>query len=213
MKTFRTAKGTELPLLNLKGKDYLQVMHRLVWFREERPTWAIETELLRLDGKSCVARAVIKDDQGRIIATAHKSETESGFPDFIEKSETGATGRALALCGYGTQFCAEELEEGERLADSPVARINPVRPDQPGPEDGNTESFHYKIPFGKWNNRTLEEVFQNHGDGAIQSYIQYLEDSAQKKGKLIDGVAAEFIARASAFIAAMEQNWAKEARE
>ena len=41
------------------------------------------------------------------------------FADYLEKAETRAVGRALAMCGYGTQF-APELEERERIVDSPV---------------------------------------------------------------------------------------------
>jgi hypothetical protein len=120
MRTFKTPKGTELPVMDLRGKDYLQVAHRLVWFREERPTWSIETSFERIDDDFAIARAVIRDDQLRVIATAHKTEHKGHFPDFVEKAETGAIGRALALCGFGTQFCSDELEEGQRLADSPV---------------------------------------------------------------------------------------------
>lgn len=120
-KTFKTTKGTELPLTNLRGKDYLEVKYRLVWFREERPTWSIETDFVSLDKESAMGRAVIKDDTGRIIATAHKCEDKKGFQDFAEKAETGSIGRALALIGYGTQF-APEIEEDDRIVDSPVTR-------------------------------------------------------------------------------------------
>jgi hypothetical protein len=117
---FNTPKGTELPLLDLRGKPYLQVAHRLVWFREEHPNWSIETEVSIMENKAAaVGSAKIKDETGRIIATAHKYEDQKGFQDFIEKSETGAVGRALAMCGYGTQF-APEIEEGERIVDSPT---------------------------------------------------------------------------------------------
>jgi hypothetical protein len=125
-RSYRTPKGTDLPLLNLRGKEYLEVKYRLVWFREDHPDWAIETELLSVTDDSAYARAAIKDAQGRIIATSHKFETKKGFPDFIEKAETGSIGRALALIGYGTQFCADELDEGERIVDSPVERREPV---------------------------------------------------------------------------------------
>lgn len=118
----KTEKGTELPLLSLKGKDYLEVKYRLVWFREEHPTWSIETQFLTIDERSACARAVVKDENGRIIATSHKQETAGNFPDFMEKAETGAIGRALALIGYGTQFCADELDEGDRIVDAPVAK-------------------------------------------------------------------------------------------
>lgn len=120
--TFRTKKGTELPLLNLRGKDYLQVAHRLVWFREEHPDWSIETEIVENKPEATLSKATIKDEKGRILATAHKFEDKKGFADHREKSETGAIGRALALLGYGTQFCADELDEGERLADAPVGK-------------------------------------------------------------------------------------------
>lgn len=109
---YRTPKGTELPLLNLRGREYLEVKYRIVWFREDHPDWAIETELLSVTDNSAYARALIKDEHGRTIATSHKFETQKGFPDFIEKAETGAIGRALALIGYGTQFCADELDDG-----------------------------------------------------------------------------------------------------
>ncbi len=121
MKTFKTPKGTELPLLDLRGKDYLQVCYRLVWFREDHPDWSIETEITDLDDKSSLAKAIIKNAESRIMSTSHKYEDAQGFGDFREKAETGAIGRALALIGYGTQF-APDLDEGERIVDSPNER-------------------------------------------------------------------------------------------
>lgn len=131
MERFKTAKGTEIPILTLEGKPYLQVAHRILWFREEHPDWGIETSVKMLDyledGMSCMGTATIKNAEGRIISMAHKVEDIKGFPDFVEKSETGAIGRALALCGYGTQFTTE-LDENHRLADSPIDRINVSAP-------------------------------------------------------------------------------------
>ena len=64
--------------------------------------------------------ARICDGDGKLMATGTKKEDVKGFGDFIEKAETGSVGRALALCGFGTQF-APELDEagGGRFADSP----------------------------------------------------------------------------------------------
>lgn len=121
MSQFVTPKGTLLPFLDLRGKPYLQVAHRLVWFREEHPDWTIETEIFRLDNQAALGKATIKDQAGRVISTGHKYEDAKGFGDFIEKSETGAIGRALALCGFGTQF-APEFDEADRIVDSPVTR-------------------------------------------------------------------------------------------
>lgn len=134
-KTVKLKSGTELPIMNLKGKDYLQVAFRLVWFREEHPDWSIETDFLNQSDQSAVARAVIKDASGRTIATSHKEESSKDFAmGHREKAETGAIGRALALCGYGTQF-EPEFDEGQRVVDSPMS-TGGIHPENPGPNDG-----------------------------------------------------------------------------
>lgn len=120
-------------LTNIKGKEYLEVKWRVVWFRQEHPAdqgWGIETSALELTADRAVWRAQIIDPEGRVVATGTKSETPRGFADYIEKAETGAIGRALALLGYGTQWAADELDEGERIVDSPVAR---AYDDEPAP--------------------------------------------------------------------------------
>ena len=64
------------------------------------------------------------------------SETAKDFGDYAEKASTKSLGRALAMLGYGTQFAAE-MDEGERVVDSPVPSpanvpVNaPVRTPQP----------------------------------------------------------------------------------
>lgn len=129
------------------SKDYLPVQWRLVWFRSLCPQGTIETELVLLDldreteeevfvwnnekrrsekvikkaNGIAVFRAIVKDGKGG-IATGTKSEKAASFGDFIEKSETGAIGRALAALGYGTQFTGDEWNESHRIVDSPVDR-------------------------------------------------------------------------------------------
>ena len=112
--------------INLKGKQYLPVAARIAWFREDHPDWTIMTYAVPdLSGTDYTTFAAeILDGTGKLIAKAHKTEHEKHFADYREKAETGAIGRALALCGYGTLF-AQELEEpitpaGEtRIVDAP----------------------------------------------------------------------------------------------
>jgi hypothetical protein len=101
--------------------DYLPVAARIAWFRRDHPDWSIITKAEQLASKGVVMKATIRNADKRIIATARKKETEIGFPDYIEKAETGAVGRALAMCGYGT-LQAPEFDEGERIADSPIEK-------------------------------------------------------------------------------------------
>src|SRR5579885_3457777 len=138
-------------LIQIKGRngsaDYLPVQWRLVWFRSLCPDGTIETEIVHLDLDReteeesyvwnsetrrsekvtkrargfAVFRAVVKDGRGG-IAVGTKSERAVSFPDYIEKAETGAIGRALAALGYGTQFTGDEFDEQHRIVDAPVER-------------------------------------------------------------------------------------------
>lgn len=109
-------------MMKLKGKDYLQVQWRLVWFREDHPDWGINADCVEQDGEHAVFKAIICDENGVQKSSGHGSESKRDFGDFLEKAETKAVGRALAMLGYGTQFAADELDEGERIVDSPVDR-------------------------------------------------------------------------------------------
>ena len=107
------------------GREYLPVSGRLVWFRSEHPDWGIVTQIIEInltpENKTppyAIFQATIFNADGKVMATATKMEDQRGFGDFIEKAETGSVGRALAYCGYGTQF-APELEESGRFADAP----------------------------------------------------------------------------------------------
>jgi hypothetical protein len=202
MQSFKTPNGTELPLLDMRGKPYLQVAHRLVWFREEHPDWTIETEL-KTEKDSAQARAVIKDASGRIMSTAHKFEDRAGFADFREKAETGAIGRALAMVGFGTQFCADELDEGERLADSPVTPVR-VAPQRPGPNDGVPSQRGYRKDFGKWTGKGLDQIFREEGEENVWNYITWLEREASKPGGRMDPRAVKFIEMAREYMAMSE---------
>lgn len=102
------------------NREYLPVSARLVWFRAEHPDWGILTQPveINLEKQYAIFSATIMNAEGKVMATATKMENVRGFPDYIEKAETGSVGRALAMCGYGTQF-APEFEEGGRFADAP----------------------------------------------------------------------------------------------
>jgi len=109
-------------LMRLRGgQEYLEVKWRLVWFREEHPDWGIETSPVEIDlGQGlAIFSAKVFNAEGKLMATGTKMETRNDFGDYVEKAETGAIGRALAVCGYGTQF-APELEEGDRFVDAPI---------------------------------------------------------------------------------------------
>jgi hypothetical protein len=129
-------------LLRIQGKDYLPVRWRLVWFHQATGSRAgyvtVELEHNRQDGfakfftiawdgndetwRHVNIRGVELDVCGR-VATGEGSETRADFNDYYEKAATKALGRALAGLSFGTQF-APELDEKQRIVDSPVERPN-----------------------------------------------------------------------------------------
>lgn len=167
MNTFKTPKGTELPFLNLKGKDYLQVAHRIVWFREAHPDWRIQTSIVKFDDNFALMEASIIDSAGNVLATGHKAQTAKGFPGgYLEKAEAGAVGRALAFLGYGTAFAQELEEDGTNpsaLADSPLSPP-PAPKLAKGPESPVSEAQLNRLYAiardRKWAQPTVKQILQ-----------------------------------------------------
>lgn len=123
--TVKTKKGTALPLMSLKGKPYMQVAHRIVWFNEDVERYAITTETNLLEEGTALTKATVTiyDSEGKVIKMAQGSKVESkkDFADYVEKSETGAIGRAITTLGYGTAYALADLDEGDRIVDAPVS--------------------------------------------------------------------------------------------
>ena len=125
-------------LMQLKGKDYLPAAERLRWFVNDQRTlvraglattsYVVKATLVDIDTErgyahfSCYVRDVLGNE-----ATMFGSETAKDFGDYAEKASTKAMARALLALGYGTAF-APEMDEGERVADTPVERR--ARPEQ-----------------------------------------------------------------------------------
>lgn len=128
-----TEKGTLLPLMNLKGKLYLEVKYRILWFHEKYPEGCITTELVSHDIENGTAtfKAIVTNPSSPTkimkVSIGHGMETKSNFRAYFQKAETIAIGRALAHFGIGTTQ-ALELEETpeDTLADAPVERTTKV---------------------------------------------------------------------------------------
>lgn len=111
----------------VSGREYLEVKWRLVWLRSEFPKSRIETELVSHKDNEAVFKATVEliSNDGEICgsATGWGSENARGFGDYLEKAETKAIGRALAACGFGTQFTSDFDYDAtnQRVVDAPVA--------------------------------------------------------------------------------------------
>ena len=124
-------------LMQLKGRDYLNVQSRLLWFiRDQRALtvaglaqmpYVVRTELVEMDRTNNWAhfRTYVRDVLGN-EATMYGSESAKDFADYAEKASTKSVGRALLALGYGTAF-APEMDEGDRVVDTPQRHGAAVR--------------------------------------------------------------------------------------
>lgn len=110
----------QLKTVNVKGGKYSMVFERINFFRGHENNgqvweggkgkdWGIETQILEADDKHCLIKAVITNQDGRIMATGHAWENRDdknsmvNKQSWIENGETSAMGRALANLGIGAQ--------------------------------------------------------------------------------------------------------------
>ena len=93
--------------VNIKGKDYMMVNERIKEFRAKYPNYSLESEIVNLDNDSCVIKAIVKDENQRIIATGLAREERQdktslvNLNAYVENCETSAWGRALGNLGIG----------------------------------------------------------------------------------------------------------------
>jgi hypothetical protein len=101
--------------VNIHGKEYTTVAKRVQDFRSSETTekFTIETELVERTADDVVMKAIIKNEEGRVIATGYAEEKRSASminkTSALENCETSAIGRALAAFGLaGTEYASAD---------------------------------------------------------------------------------------------------------
>lgn len=159
-------------LIKLRGNDYMTVQGRLLWFRDVHPAGQIHTDLHEVGGV-LVCKATVADEAGVVIATGLATVRSGNGTSWngrdIEKSETASIGRALAHCGFGTQFATDELNDSGYLADSPVKSSPSAKSKQPNKSQKSL--LWDALRF----NRTLLKKF-NDEDGIAEALNKYEGD-------------------------------------
>lgn len=164
----------------------------------------IERGVLRDDKGNCIggwAKVYRKDWQHPASEEVSLSEYDTGRGSWAKMKETMikkvAEAAALRMAfpdDLGGVYVKEEMDQAE----------SPVRPDQPGDEDGTPYEQDYRIPFGKYARRSIPEVVRTEGPDKLASYIDFLESSSAKSGKQFTPQVKEFVDRASKYLADLE---------
>ena len=94
---------------NIKGKEYVEVNQRVLYFRNEDQYagWSLTSEILHLTDDSCVIKATVSNADGIAMATGIAQEDKSSSyinkTSYVENCETSAWGRALGNLGIGIE--------------------------------------------------------------------------------------------------------------
>lgn len=102
-------------------ENYVQVKDRIKEFRDKHgAAYSLTTDLIFNDPNSCLFKAYIHDEAGRLVATGHSHEKKSDNPNvnitsMIENCETSAWGRALANFGMRIDKSIASKEEMSRV--------------------------------------------------------------------------------------------------
>jgi phage recombination protein Bet len=184
-----------------------------------------------------INRGVIKDEQGKLIGAwcevrrhdwTHPAREEVPFSEFttgrnlwLSKPETmiKKVAEATALRMAFPDDLGGVYEESEFSHSEPQAKTSSplqIQMEQPVVADGMVVDTtgelieeEYRIPFGKWAKRSLDQVYREKGLAAMRDYVTWLEDKAKKtaleKGIPIDEKVQDLIDRGSKYIGQKEK--------
>ena len=100
---------------NVTVKEYVEVNTRIKYFRENYQNYSLESDIIELTDESIIIKAVIRNEDNRILATGYAQEYKNNSfinkTSFIENCETSAWGRCLANFGIGVDSSVATYEE------------------------------------------------------------------------------------------------------
>lgn len=144
-------KSLKEKAIDFKGKKYVLVADRVVYFNDTYPTGSITTELLSpTDSQTVIVKATVKpeEENSRTFTGHSQAVIGEGYinkTSALENAETSAVGRALALMGIGVVDSiasvdeikkAETLSANRRYYAANTQRIQPKAP-LPDTQDGS----------------------------------------------------------------------------
>lgn len=120
-----TEKSLTNKAIDIKGKKYVLVADRIVYFNEEYKNGMIQTSILSgEDSERIIIKALVYPDAdklGRYFTGHSQAKWGDGFinkTSAVENAETSAIGRALAMMGIGVIDSVSSVDEIKKAEQS-----------------------------------------------------------------------------------------------
>ena len=119
-------KTLEDKAIDFKGKKYVLVSDRVIFFNERYPEGSITTELVSTpEADTVIIKATIKPNEKQIFTGYSQATWGEGYinkTSALENAETSAVGRALAFMGIGVIESIASIDEINKTTTTKVSR-------------------------------------------------------------------------------------------
>jgi len=109
------AKNLEEKAIDFKGKKYVLVADRVIYFNEQYPEGSITTELVSApEADTVIIKAIVKPNEKQTFTGYSQATWGEGYinkTSALENAETSAVGRALAFMGIGVIESIASIDE------------------------------------------------------------------------------------------------------
>lgn len=118
--------------INIKGKQYVQVADRILYFNEQYKEGCITTDLVRYENKQIIiaCKAYPEGLTGRYFSGYAQEIEGEGYinkTSALENAETSAVGRALAMMGIGVIDSIASIDEINKANNRPKTPTEPPK--------------------------------------------------------------------------------------
>lgn len=112
--------------IDFKGKKYVLVADRVVYFNETYPEGSITTDLISTpDAETVIIKATVKPNDKQIFTGYSQATWGEGYinkTSALENAETSAVGRALAFMGIGVIESIASIDEINKTTTTKMGR-------------------------------------------------------------------------------------------
>ena len=121
-----TEKKLKDKAVKIKGKEYVLVSDRVLYFNENFPNGSITAELIKYENKQIITKTTVipdlKNPERKFTGFAQEIEgsTFINKTSALENAETSSTGRALAMMGIGVIDSIASVDEINKAENRPV---------------------------------------------------------------------------------------------